>query len=107
MHSIRRARLLQALSSAGFVVFRDAGPATLLERGGRGVAVPRSSLLPPETVYEVRRMAGLSTAELDALLAAPAGELNESTSAAVRRPHLRAAESHLPALRRSAIPLAL
>jgi hypothetical protein len=69
MPSVSRHHLLQALSAAGFVIYRDDGIATVLERGARGVVVPRAAELPPEIVYEVRRMAGLSDAQLEALLA--------------------------------------
>jgi hypothetical protein len=62
-------RFIRALERGGFVVFRRDPIATILERGMRAVAVPNTSRLSPQTILMVRRMTGLSRAELDALLA--------------------------------------
>jgi hypothetical protein len=57
-----------ALCRAGFVVYRRADEATILERGARAVVVPTRAWLEPEVVSDLRRMAGVSWRDFDELL---------------------------------------
>jgi hypothetical protein len=58
-----------ALCRAGFVVYRRAAQATILERGARAVVVPTREWLAPEVVSDLRRIAGVTWRDFDALLA--------------------------------------
>ena len=60
--------LVAALCRAGFVVYRRADNGTILERGTRAVVVPTRRMLAPEVVTDLRRIAGVSWRDLDALL---------------------------------------
>lgn len=64
---------VRALTHAGFAVYRRTPQATILERGGRAVAVRNLAVLGCEAVMDLRRMAGLTWEELDAALAAGEG----------------------------------
>jgi hypothetical protein len=60
--------LVAAFCRAGFVIYRRAAAATILERGSRAVVVPSRTWLEAEVVTDLRRIAGVPWRDLDALL---------------------------------------
>jgi len=68
MRSISSAVFIRALTRAGFVIYRRAPAATILERGTRAVVVPERARLSLDVLFDLRRMAGLTWREVEALL---------------------------------------
>jgi hypothetical protein len=67
---ISSAWLVDAFLLGGFEVFRVDASGTILEReGGRAVVVPHGARMRRDMVDDLRRIAGVTAAELDALLA--------------------------------------
>ncbi len=73
MRTISSDTFVNALSRAGFVVFRQTAEATILERGPRAVVVPTRERLEDDLLVDLRRMSGVRWQDLDELLAAEAG----------------------------------
>jgi hypothetical protein len=71
MRAISSDTFIRALTRAGFVVYRQAPLATILERGTRAVVVPDRARLPADVLADLRRMAGLTWREVEALLGDP------------------------------------
>jgi hypothetical protein len=59
---------VRILMRVGFVIYRPGPPATILERGTRAVVVPERARLSPDVVIDLRKMAGLTWRELEALV---------------------------------------
>jgi hypothetical protein len=59
---------IHALTRAGFVIYRRAPPSTILERGTRAVVVPERARLSLDVLSDLRKMAGLTWREVEALL---------------------------------------
>ena len=68
LRSISSDAFVRALTRAGFVIYRRAPPATILERGTRAVVVPERLRLSVDVLSDLRKMAGLTWREIDALL---------------------------------------
>ena len=66
---VSSAWLVDAFLLGGFEVFRVDPNGTILERDGRAVVVPHGVRMRREVVDDLRRIAGVTAAELDALLA--------------------------------------
>lgn len=71
MSPISSDAFVEALSRAGFVVYRREPGATILERGLRAVVVPWRRSLTPDILLDLRRMAGLTLREIESLLREP------------------------------------
>ena len=65
---ITSAWLVDALLLGGFEIFRVDSQSTILERMGRAVVVPNGVRMRRDVVDDLRRIAGVTASELDALL---------------------------------------
>lgn len=68
MRPISSDAFIRALTRSGFVIYRQAAASTILERGTRAVVVPEGARLAPDVLFDLRRMAGLTWREVEALL---------------------------------------
>jgi len=66
---ISSAWLVDAFLLGGFEIFRVDPNGTILERGGRAVVIPHGVRMRRDTVDDLRRIAGVTASDLDALLA--------------------------------------
>lgn len=69
MRSISSDSFVRLLMRAGFVIYRETLESTILERGTRAIVVAARPRLPLEVLLDLRKMAGLTWREIDALLA--------------------------------------
>ncbi|WP_146649244.1 hypothetical protein [Labilithrix luteola] len=70
-----------ALCRTGFVIYHKGPEGTILERGTRAVVVPSREWLEADEVGDLRRMAGITWREFDAMIAQPESELRAYGSA--------------------------